>query len=395
MGSAVSRAGPRTCANDMTMELSPQTAQANRPRWTWQWLPLLLLMIVVLEVVTRLEERVSYGVPLLSRVSGPGDLVWMHPDGARGRPRARYQKWGLNQLGFRGPEISRVPQSGTTRIVVVGASETFGLYETWGREYARQLEDSLQARSPAACSERAPSIEVVNAALPGLATPSMEVLINNVVRPTQPDVIVLYPSPGFYLNQRAPTPTRGEVGADTALPVRNALRFRVFGRAERQLKALTPNAVKGLLRQMVLNRRSGNQNESRFNEIPPERMAQFEADLRRVVGTARSTGAKVVLMGYANATMEPAFSDSVLIGAWMYQFPRATGKTLVDFHARAYELERDIARDSGLMFVDLPGAFKDRWKGSFADFVHFTDAGAAIVAATLAETLRTSMTCAP
>jgi hypothetical protein len=352
-------------------------------------------MIVVLEFVTRLEEWISHGVPVLSRVVSSGDLVLMHPDGARGRPGARYQKWGLNQLGFRGPEISPVPDTGTTRVVVVGASETFGLYESPGREYSRQLEDSLRASGAAACGTNAKPIEVVNAALPGLATPSMEVLVDDVVRTTQPDVIILYPSPGFYLNPRAPGPTRGAAGADTSLPFRNALRFRVFGRAERQLKALIPDPVKALLRQMVLNRRPVNQNTPRFNEIPPDRMTQFEGDLRRVVGVARSTGANVVLMGHANATLEPAFSDSVLIGAWVYQFPRATGKTLVDFHARAYEVEREIARDSGLVFVDLPAAFKDQWKGSFADFVHFTDAGAGIVAATLAETFRASLTCAP
>ena len=379
----------------MTMTPPPQTIVSGRKRWTWQWLPLLLLMFIVLEVVTRLEERIAWGVPLLSRVTGPGDLVWMHPDGARGRPGARYQKWGLNHLGFRGPEISPVPDAGTTRVVVVGASETFGLYESPQREYSRQLEDSLRARAAAACGTRARPIEVVNAALPGLATPSMERLVNDVVRPTRPDVIVLYPSPGFYLNPRAPTPTRGAAGADTTLPVRNVLHIRVAGRAERQLRALVPNPVKGVLRKIVLQRRSAGPTEPRFVDVPPDRLAKFEADLRRLIGVAKTTGADVVLMGHANATMEPAFSDSVLIGAWVYQFPRATGKALVDFHARAYEFERELARDSGIAFVDLPAAFANRWKGSFADFVHFTDAGSGIVAATLAETLRTSLACAP
>ena len=377
------------------MTQPPQPVVAGRTHWTWQWLPLLLLMFVVLEVVTRLEERISHGVPLLSRVASPGDLVWMHPDGARGRHGARYQKWSLNQLGFRGPEISPVPDAGTTRVVVVGASETFGLYESPNREYSRQLEDSLRAHATAACGTKAKPIEVVNAALPGLATPSMERLVNDVVGPTRPAVIVLYPSPGFYLNPKAPTPTRGVAGADTTLPVRNALHIRVVGRAERQLKALIPGPVKGVLRKMVLQRRPAGPSAPRFLDAPADRLAQFENDLRRLIGVARTTGANVVLMGHANATMEPAFSDSVLIGAWVYQFPRATGKALVDFHARAYEFERELARDSGVVFVDLPAAFANRWKGSFADFVHFTDAGSGIVAATLAETLRTSLTCAP
>ncbi|HEX9564814.1 MAG TPA: hypothetical protein VF981_12610 [Gemmatimonadaceae bacterium] len=372
---------------------SDNSTTTHRPRWTWQWAVLLVLMVAVLEIVSRVEELIVNAVPITSRITAPRDLVWLHPQGARGRPGGRYQQLSLNGLGFRGPEMSPAKPPGTVRIVVVGASETFGLYESQGREYPRQLEDSLRARSAAACPTRA--IEVGNAALPGMATPSMVHLLDQVVRKAGPDVIVLYPSPGFYLNPNPPRPSAGAAGADSALPLANALKLRVAVRARRQARSLVPEPIKVMVRRMIVNRRARAWGEKRFTAVPEDRIAQFEDDLRRAVGIAKSTGARVMMMGHTNATMEPGFSDSALVGAWVYQFPRASAEALVGFHARSVDLERQIARDSGLVYVDLPAAFTGKWEGTFADFVHFTDLGSAVVAGTLADAISPWIDCDP
>lgn len=364
-------------------------------RWTWQWGMLLVLIVLVVELVARVEERITFGVPLDSRVASPNDLVWMHADGARGRPGARYQKWGLNNLGFRGPDMEPVPPPGVTRVVVVGASETFGLYESPGKEYPRLLEDSLRGRARRSCAHHGAGIEVANAALPGMATPSMERLLDGAVRDARPDLVVLYPSPGFYLNARAPKPTMGAAGTDSTLPWRNALRFRALERARRQLKALVPDPVLDVARRAIISRRNRAAEPVLFPDVPADRLAQFESDLRSVVGMARSLGVPVILVGHANATMAPGFDDPGLVGAWVYQFPAATGSALMGFHARALALERGIATDSGVAFVDLPAALQGRWRDAFADFVHFTDAGSAVVAAVLAEAAWPLIDCGP
>lgn len=372
---------------------SVETAAVQTRRWTWQWALLALLMLLVLEIVARAEDRIAHGIPFMSRVAAPNDLVWVHPEGARGRPYARYQQWRLNNLGFRGPDITPKPAPGTVRIVTVGASETFGLYESPDHEYARQLEDTLRVRALTACAARVPAFEVVNAALPGMATPSMSVALDKVIRQAAPHVIVLYPSPGFYLNARPPIPTYGMAGADSALPFTNALRLRVAARVSRQARALVAGPIRAQLRRMVLARRIKRWNDTRFVTIPPARLTQFDADLRRAIGVAKSTGARVVLMGHANATMAEGFADQTLIEAWVYQFPRATGEVLSQFHERAYELEREVARDSGVVFVDLPAALAGREKPSFADFVHFTDSGAAIVATAISDAVLPVLGC--
>ena len=56
--------------------------------------------------------------------------------------------------GYPGPEVSPLPGPGVLRVVATGASETFGQSEGPGREYPRQLEDSLRASLPGAVCAR-------------------------------------------------------------------------------------------------------------------------------------------------------------------------------------------------------------------------------------------------
>ncbi len=351
---------------------------APGPRWRWQWGALVVVALIVMEITTRVEDRIAAGIPMLSRVSGPGDLIWLDTVGARGRPNAKYRNWSLNGLGFRGPEVSARPAAGVTRIVTIGASETFGLYERPGREFPRQLEDSLRARG---CT----SVEVVNAALPGMALPSMAQLLDRVVRPVGASHLILYPSPAFYLNRRGPEATRGEAGADTTLPASRVLVPRIRERASTQLKSLVPEPVKTVLRRTIADR--GKRAERRAHTFPTGRLESLEHDLRSTVGVARSLGVPVTLAGHVNATMQPGFNDPALLTAWEYQFPAVSGDVIVEFHRRARVVAEQVARDSSVAYVDLTAAIGDSWEASFADFVHFTDSGAARVASTLASAL--------
>ncbi len=352
------------------------TEPGRGPRWTWQWGLLLLGGLLVMEGVTRIEDRVAAGIPMFSRVSGPGDLIWVDSIGARGRPNARYRQWSLNARGFRGPEIADAPAPGVARVVTVGASETFGLYESPGHEWPRQLEDSLRARG---CQ-----VEVVNAALPGMALPSMAQLLDRIVRTVHPTHLVLYPSPAFYLNRNAPIASRGVAGADSTLPWRRALAWRSRERAVAQVKGLLPSPAMTAARRFSLSRR----NPARTARTVPEgRLQQLDHDLREVVGVARSLGAPVLLAGHVNATMAPGFDDPGMLVAWEYQFPAVTGEVLMAFHRAARDVAVTVARDSALAYVDLADALAGGWEGSFADFVHFTDAGASRVSHTLATAL--------
>src|SRR5438045_9465626 len=107
-----------------------------------------------------------------------------------GRPNARYEKFVLNHLGLRGPETTEQKRAGSFRVVTVGASETFGLYESPGREYPRQLEDTLNAhlkRLPSACEQS--RAQVLNAAMPGMSLTTIEQDVRLRISSLRPDFV--------------------------------------------------------------------------------------------------------------------------------------------------------------------------------------------------------------
>jgi hypothetical protein len=371
----------------------PVKPPARRQRVSGQtvarWAALLLLGLATLEVASRVEDRVAYGMPLLSRIRNSGDLVIRDTAAPRGRPNAVFRRWRLDSLGFRGPEVSRVAEPGTFRIVVTGASETFGLYEATGKEYPRQLEHALQVRLEKQCAGRErPKVEVINAALPGMALPSMTAHLLNVIAPLNPQLVVLYPSPGFYLNPRAPTSAVARQPVDTSLPIAAALTLRFPERVTTQLKSLLPDPVATWLRERAIARQERRYPQGwKFVEVPPERLARMEEDLRALLGAARHAAPHVMLVGHVNATMQPGFDERGLLVSWENQFPRARGDVIAQFHARALEISRAVASDSSVDFVDVVSDFDGQWDEAFADFVHFTDAGARLFAHRLADSI--------
>src|SRR5205823_3540189 len=94
-----------------------------------------IIVVLTLELCARVDDYVTFGAPLFAPYNAE-TMYQMDAIGKHGKPNARYKKWQLNNLGYRGPD----PQSGKTTILCFGSSETFGLYEAPGEEYPRQLE---------------------------------------------------------------------------------------------------------------------------------------------------------------------------------------------------------------------------------------------------------------
>jgi len=101
----------------------------------------------------------------------------------------------INALGFRGDEVERSKPSGRFRIVVMGDSITFGNgvrdEETYSSQLAQKLHEAGFRRA-----------EVINAGIPGYDTWQEALLLEEVVLPLDPDLVVL----GFYENDVALRP---------------------------------------------------------------------------------------------------------------------------------------------------------------------------------------------
>src|SRR3954470_4748359 len=94
------------------------------------------LALVAAEVTTRFDDWLRYGMPIVASADEIEDLRVADTLGVRGRPYGRYMRYHLDNYGFRGPsDVTVARRPGCERIMVLGASETFGISEPDGFEY--------------------------------------------------------------------------------------------------------------------------------------------------------------------------------------------------------------------------------------------------------------------
>jgi hypothetical protein len=348
------------------------------------WVGVTIVFAIVLELACRVEDWVLYRAPIVSRYTQLNDLIVRDADGMHGRPNARYMKWEMNALGTRGPEASVKPAAGTIRIVTVGASETFGLRESPGKEYPRQLEDSLNARAArTVCASGKPAkYEVLNAGFAGMSLPTIRQDLRTRIRRLQPAMILVYPTPVQYLEEAIPYPAKPDSsGRDVGPPASHALHPRVVDRMREQIKQVLPEWVKTRLRaretRALLQSRPA---DWRFAGVPTDRLQDFDSDLRQTIGTIREIGAVPVLATHGNIFMGRGEPDHDMLIAWEKFYPRATGATIVAFDSTARHTTLKIGADSGVTTIDAATRLAKAPVSEFGDFVHFTDSGAADMA---------------
>jgi hypothetical protein len=334
-----------------------------------------LSFAVAVELTCRLDDWFRYGTPIDSPVVSVNGLVMVDSTGPHGRPFARYTKFILNNLGMRGPDVPAAKAPGILRVVTLGASETFGLYESLGHEYPRQLEDSLRA-----CGK----FQVVNAALIGMSLPTEDRYLRLRVAALHPDVVVLYPSPAQYLVDSVPTatPSGTTTGAGESI---NWFQLRVTRRLADRLATLIPARVRNYFRRRALD---DSVRAWRFKGLATARLAQFDSELRHIIGTIRDIGAQPIVMTHADVFMAKGPANEILIDQWRQFYPHATGTTLLEFDSAAAVATRHIADSVAVPLVDFAaivrGQLPDPPASYFGDYEHFTDKGAGLVAELLA-----------
>lgn len=346
------------------------------------WLTLGGLFLLSAEMTARLEDWARLGVPLFSTPDQDRDLFLTDSRGTRGRPHGRFKKWQLNQFGFRGPEIALDPSPGCTRIIILGASEPFGLYESEGKEFPAQLGERLDHDG---------RYEVINAAVPGITIRSMLPYWDSWVKQFRPDIVILYPSPPlFYLNdfysgkppakQPRPDPDRG---LDRTLPSRLLFRMKdVFHlpefiqdwRKKRQIDALI----------------AGQDDDWFMKAVPPDRLDLLTTDVAKLMKAIEKQGAQPVLMTHAvRTTLPPRREDFKDLRNMRVYLPRVKEEVLATFEYAAAQALASEGAKNHIRVINVAEAMNG-CRDCFADLVHFTDEGAARVAALVAEGIQTN-----
>jgi hypothetical protein len=350
----------------------------------------LLVAAVCLEVAARLDDRLTYRAPLWARYDADG--LWTHDaDGlVRNEPRARFEKWRINSLGFRGDELPVEKPAGRIRIACLGTSETFGLYERQGGEWPARLEVLLRRRHP--------GTEAFNASVVGLRPDTRQPYFDRYVLPLRPDVLVVYPNVLSDATYRAPDPARGGAGAlpgaPAAAPAWDRLpRSRVLPKLARALKAAVPEALWRSVRAWRLARTVRRAELTTLGGRPPldvvpaEAVPAFERRLTALVLAERARGVAPVLATYPTlgtvANRERHRLEFLSLRAWNVEL---SDLGLIDAATRLNDAVRRVARELAVPLADVDAALP-KTSAYFADYVHYTDAGAERVAAIVLDAL--------
>jgi hypothetical protein len=320
--------------------------------------------------MARIDDAVRAGIPILDSPT-ESDLTMRDSSGTRGRPFAQYQKWRLNSAGFRGSEIRLLPSSECIRVVVMGASETFGYYESPEKEFPQQLSDSLRHRG---------CYEVVNAAIVGMSLTGQIRLWNTWLSRFQPDIVVIYPSPAFYLSNDEPR-LDGYKAAPAARPARYASRLmdRLHSRIHYPAFIQRRRVAKE-----IAAAKAGKPSRWFYKKVPEERLALFRQHLDSLVSDVRTSGGVPVLIVHA-IRFGNSFNaeDRDLLRSWARFTPRVTDEVLLDFERESAGVVRELAKGRGVQVVDAAGIMNGRTE-LFGDAIHFTDAGAGVMAGSIA-----------
>jgi hypothetical protein len=259
---------------------------------------------------------------------------------------------------------------------VLGASESFGLYESDGHEYTAQLADRLRGAS---------CYEVINASLFGLTLPAVTRIWESWVKEFGSQTAIVYPTPAFYLNNRPPAPPSAPPQVEDPGPP--WWTPRLLGRAVDLVEF--PEFIQ---RRRVARSAAALEAEHEpgwfFETVPAERVELFERDLDSLVSAIMAAGARPVLVTHATGFRRPPTpSQRDALEAWRLLMRKPRASVLLQFEDEARQATLRVGVRHGIGVVDAAAFMNGHEEWFAADRLHFNDAGAAKLAEALASHL--------
>ena len=347
------------------------------PRLIWfsKLLGLAFIFIVVLEVCARFDDWIKWDAGFFDVYNN--EILRISDElGFHNRPGARYLKYRINKFGFRGEEITKKKPPGVIRVVASGASETFGMFESEGMDYPSQLQAILDKVEPG-------RFQVINAACPGMTPPRIRHYFEHWIRQFEPDILLNYPGATMYLSTRPP---RDKFNFNTARRWQPKNNLRIENKLRMVYKNFIPMPIQTFLREHRVDRIVDRYpSDWVFESVPQKRLMIFHNHLTDLVQTVRSYNVKVILSTHANLLSDCSGDDlkEHIIEA-RTNAPRASNQALCQIESAANTVLRELKTKLDVPLADV-AAQLPRTTEYFADSVHFTDKGSAIVAQAFAD----------
>jgi lysophospholipase L1-like esterase len=353
-----------------------------------------LFFFFTIEVCARIDDSIKFDAPFFKNYRE--DSLRSVEDGIPFNiPNARFEKWQNNSFGFRGPEFNPVKSNGITRIVCIGASESYGMYETPGMEWPAQLQNSLPRSE----------FQVINASVIGLNMSNFKQYITKRVQPLKPDIIVMLINPFFYAvsfersTRTQPLATVSTVKNDNEkrFSLKNDFSLRIIPKAKQVLKQAVSNSFPALLKKyqlsslqkqitsLELDRLSGRTPKNSVSEVA---LIKFRSDLHALVTSLKAQKVGVVLCSY------PALIDRTNLQTYPEIFLdhrrfciEYSLQGMIDVLGSFNSVIKDVADKEGIIFIDAHAKLPKNIY-NFGDDVHYLDKGAGLLAEAVAQALR-------
>jgi hypothetical protein len=361
----------------------------------WIWLG--LVFFVALELITRLGDSIRYDAPFRGVYTHLRLRCYDSDDIQHNIPHARFERWYNDSLGFRGDEISLEKPAGIYRIVCMGASESYGLYENQGKEWPKQLIGEI---------DNSAGLEIVNASVVGLSFIKYQPYFEKYVKKITPDMVILLINPCSYVieherlinkpaNQAAPPPAMPAQPKFSLSSIKEFISdLRITDKLAKSFKRLIPNSLLDRY-QLELSKKQVAEaekfrlaNKSPYDTMPEKYLESYRNDLQALIDCYQANHIKVVLTSYPTLICDETIDKypEYFLGARRFGVELSL-KGMIDVTNKVNQLNHQVAAADSLDFVVLNEVIPHT-KEYFADNVHFTDKGAELIARQIATEIK-------
>jgi len=348
--------------------------------------------VLTIEICARVDDLLTYNAPLLSKYTS-FRLRTIDTDGIPVNvPSIRFEKWQNNRFGFRGPDIEEAKPDNIVRIVCMGQSESYGLYENPDMEWPAQLSSMLSGSL----------FEVINASVVGMGLEKCYAYLDKYVFKFNPDVIILCINPYGYaaVYERSSERNPGPAGAGKNKIVRSSLKLsdiidnvRVFPKMKQSIKKLLPPSIlhSYQLKKSVSELKQAEEKVLKGKKpkdyISETVLNKYREDVERLITQISEKGISVIILSYPalldknNINLYPHIHASQRF--WLVEYSL---NGAIDISTKIDSVMKVIAEEKQLGFVDSrfsPPHDPDH----FSDGVHYTNEGARIVAENVARVI--------
>ena len=342
------------------------------------------IFAIVLEISARIDDKMTYNAPFWGKYNY-SVLIADDQKGIRHNVRnARFEKWKINSLGFRGREIEPIKSGKSIRIVCFGASETFGLFEDPGKEWPAQLAKMLEMNFP--------DVEVVNASVVGLNSQKRKDYLRKYVLWLKPDVMIIYQgffdyAAGLDLLREKEKKGAGDAGREKGRIIEKiSSSIRIIPKIKETLKRCIPEKISGKIKVWRIKRQISEIERGRLGDgkardgVPEGNILRFEKDFEDLILYLKRKDIVPILSTYPTLVTDSNKDKYKLISMDHRRFfIQLSEQGLIDATRKLNEAIARVAEKESCLFVDNNGLIikTDEY---FGDYVHYTNRGAGIIA---------------